>query len=324
MERRKKANTPLEQIFYNTQDIKQLEEAIAPFYNCSIDLSNDSVSVAVSNTNLPTDITKAYITDYNGNVYKFIAFNDDKTTAYIEYYASLKGADGRDAVDDIDDTTTANNKLWSSQKTSDEITNATKIKVVYTTTDTPTTSGSDYIFDKNNITPAIIDASIIGKELYQIVDDKIKYAYRVNTILNDDVYTSLVGEFGGGKALYEHNVYLKIYDTNDAKNYIECWFTFNSDNNEEINTQAKFEALVLDKIGAHNDRSIENGFISANGWAHNNGNEDISGITMGNYASAWTNITIWFAYNYQNNITYANFNINTRFILTIKDNVKEL
>lgn len=206
MERRKKANTPLEQIYFNTQDIKQLEESIAPFYNCSIDLSNDSVSVAVSNTNLPTDITKAYITDYNGNVYKFIAFNDDKTTAYIEYYASLKGADGRDGADDIDDTTTASNKLWSSEKTSTEITNATKIKVVYTTTDTPTTSGSSYIFDKNNITPAIIDASIIGKELYQIVDDKIKYAYRVNMILNDDVYTSLIGEFGGGKQLYEHNI----------------------------------------------------------------------------------------------------------------------
>lgn len=266
MERRKKANTPLEQIFYNTQDIKQLEEAIAPFYNCSIDLSNDSVSVAVSNTNLPTDITKAYITDYNGNVYKFIAFNDDKTTAYIEYYASLKGADGRDAVDDIDDTITANNKLWSSQKTSTEITNATKIKVVYTTTDTPTISGSDYIFDKNNITPAIIDASIIGKELYQIVDDKIKYAYRVNTILNDDVYTSLVGEFGGGKQLYQHNI---VYDRTAGGATAHYTIIEITDNATEINTRALFKQWLTDRgYNVLHPRNVNGGwyFAGSNTW----------------------------------------------------------
>lgn len=210
MERRKKANTPLEQIFYNTQDIIQLEEAIAPFYNCSIDLSNDSVSVAVSNTNLPTDITKAYITDYNGNVYKFIAFNDDKTTAYIEYYASLKGADGqdgRDGADDIDDTTTANNKLWSSEKTSTEITNA-KDKGIYYTKTQPTNVGANLYslnFD-NEILNINSNIPILKKDLLFYIDanDKVVELYRIEGTNS----LTKIGDIGGGNQIYQHNITL--------------------------------------------------------------------------------------------------------------------
>lgn len=108
-----KANTPLEQLMYNTNDIKMLKEKIHELYKCSIDLSNNSDSVSVSDTNLNTDVKDAYIIDTKGNLYKFIAFNENKDTAYIEYFTNLKGekgdtgntgatgADGQDGADGL-------------------------------------------------------------------------------------------------------------------------------------------------------------------------------------------------------------------------------
>lgn len=89
-----KANTPLEQICFNTKDIKKLKEQIAPLYKSNVNLGALANVVDVADTNLTTDIEKAFIIDFNGNIYKFIAFNEDKTKAYIEYYATIKGAKG--------------------------------------------------------------------------------------------------------------------------------------------------------------------------------------------------------------------------------------
>lgn len=89
-----KANTPLEQICFNTKDIKKLKQQIAPLYKSSVNLSDNADVVDVADTNLTADIEKAFIIDPNGNFYKFIAFNEDKTKAYIEYYASIKGEKG--------------------------------------------------------------------------------------------------------------------------------------------------------------------------------------------------------------------------------------
>lgn len=91
-----KANTPLEQICFNTKDIKKLKEQIAPLYKSNVNLGALANVVDVADTNLTPDIEKAFIIDFNGNVYKFIAFNEDKTKAYIEYYASIKGEKGDD------------------------------------------------------------------------------------------------------------------------------------------------------------------------------------------------------------------------------------
>lgn len=89
-----KANTPLEQICFNTKDIKKLKEQIAPLYKSNVNLGALANVVNVADTNLTTDIEKAFIVDFNGNLYKFIAFNEDKTKAYIEYYANIKGEKG--------------------------------------------------------------------------------------------------------------------------------------------------------------------------------------------------------------------------------------
>ena len=120
----KPANTPLEKLWQNTKDIEILKQQIAPLYKCSVDLSDSSTACDVADTNLTENVEKAFIIDTKGNIYKFIAFNEDKTIAYIEFYSNIKGTDGqdgRDGADDIDDTTTANKKLWSSQKTKNEI-----------------------------------------------------------------------------------------------------------------------------------------------------------------------------------------------------------
>ena len=207
----KKANTPLELLFKNTKDIEELKQIVAPFYKSSVDLSNDSVSVDVENTNLPTDTEKAYIIDINGNVYKFIAFNDNKTIAYIEYYTTIKGADGadgKDGADDIDDTTTADNKLWSSQKTNTEISRA-KDKGIYYTLTQPTEILTDIysitLADLENVN-SHIDVKTNDLILYIDADGKISEFYKVNSILVNVISMSKIGEASKGKTLYQHNI----------------------------------------------------------------------------------------------------------------------
>lgn len=231
-----KANTPLEQLMYNTNDIKMLKEKIHEFYNCNIDLGNTSVSVAVSNTNLPTDIKDGYIVDINGNVYKFIAFDTDATTAYIEYYTTLKGADGKDGADDIDDTTTANNKLWSSQKTYNEILNVKGLidKGAYITFTQPTPEDATYytlLYEDIDNLHTSINPENEDLIIYIDGDGKAKELYKIYAHLGD--YSSFtlvkVADIGGEKK-YKHNVLLK----RDGSRYYDYIFINNIVNNSNI------------------------------------------------------------------------------------------
>ena len=209
-----KANTPLEQIYKNTKDIKELKEDIAPVYKSNVNLGALADAVDVADTNLTEDVTKAFIVDFNGNLYKFIAFNEDKTKAYIEYYANVKGEKGdtgetgaqgpqgeqgpagRDGADDINDSTIANNKLWSSQKTNTEIGKA-KDKGVYYTTTQPTSDTTLAINDIENINN---DIAIKANDLIIYIDSNSNPAsiYFVISVGETDLDVSKIADFASG------------------------------------------------------------------------------------------------------------------------------
>jgi len=320
-----KANTPLEQIYFNTKDIKELKQIIAPFYNCSIDLGNNATNVAVSNTNMPKDTTKAYITDYNGNVYKFIAFNDDKTTAYIEYYASLKGADGRDAVNDIDDTTTANNKLWSSQKTNNEIINKSD-KGVYYTTQAPTETSGALSYNINQLNNINTNISIKINDLIIYIDnDKTKELYRVISVidLTSTIIVLKIGDFGGGKQLYQHNVRIKF-----GSNYYELFLQITNNN---PNTMFTDKASIIQYL-IDNGHTTESGnsdmntnLLRASGRVQYEGSSTIEiKMVEGIYHRNSLNGSI-FAVGYNDSTSWQDIQVTTGTNnMTIKEFVKEL
>lgn len=225
MEKLEKANTPLEQIYKNTENIYKLSQYVKPLYNAKIDLSNDTEVVDVSDTNLTEDVEKALIIDINGNLYNFVAFNEDKTKAYITFYSNIQGPQGEQGESgaaDIDDTTTAADKIWSSQKTNNEISQIKSIGVIYSTTATPTQDNDTYIFNKTDfITEPLPNwSAIIGKQICQIVDSKIKYIYSVVASNATTITCVLIGEVGGGSQLYQHNITLKYSNRRIVLNII--------------------------------------------------------------------------------------------------------
>lgn len=265
-----KANTPLEQLMFNTNDIKMLKEKIHEFYNCSIDLGNTSVSVAVSNTNMPTDIKDGYIVDINGNVYKFIAFDTDATTAYIEYYASLKGADGKDGADDIDDTTTANNKLWSSQKINNELLTIKGLidKGVYITTTEPTPEDATYytlLYEDIDNIRILINPENEDLIIYIDSNGKAKELYKIYAHAGD--YSSFtlvkVADMGGGKQLYKHNIRFHATCNDGSNKQVRGGVSIINDSPTEF-TEATLKTYLYQKgfIITHDDTTTYNKFYN--------------------------------------------------------------
>ena len=224
----KPANTPLEQIYENEKDIDELKQYIAPLFNCSIDLSNNSDSVSVSNTNLDGTQTKALIIDINGNLYKLIAFNEDKTTAYIEFYSNIKGPQGEEGPEGpegpsadptilIDDSAIALNKTWSSNKINSKI-DLISDKGIYYTTTQPTLDNGVYILNVsdlgNNNTYTwqkygdliiYIDGNGNPTELWKCV--ALNGTHDVMTV-------EKIADYAKGKQLYTHNIRFEINKTN--------------------------------------------------------------------------------------------------------------
>ena len=135
-----KYNSMPEQVEENKENIKKLCGYIKDAYhtNNGITLNDTDTTIAISDTNADGSTVDGWLFDDNGKLFKITS--GDGVNLLIEFYTNFKGADGHDAVDDIDDSITALNKLWSSEKTSNEIINASKMNVIYSTTSTPTSS----------------------------------------------------------------------------------------------------------------------------------------------------------------------------------------
>lgn len=216
----KPANTPLEELWQNTKDIEILKQQIAPLYKCSVDLGNSSTACDVADTNLTENVEKAFIIDTKGNIYKFIAFNEDKTIAYIEFYSNIKGADGqdgqdgqdgRDGADDIDDNTIAYNKLWSSQKINTEIGKAKDKGLYYTITQPTAIDATNYILAISNIGNKNNDIDFKNQDLIIYIDGNGNPTEIYKIVANDTTLLTLnkIADYAKNH-LYQHEIIVQI------------------------------------------------------------------------------------------------------------------
>ena len=102
MKPRKKANTPLEQIYFNTIDIEKLKQQIAPLYKCETELTDETTSVARNLTNVSEEIETGFLIDPIGNVFKING--NDNYSLLLEFYTNLKGEQGEQGPQGEDGT----------------------------------------------------------------------------------------------------------------------------------------------------------------------------------------------------------------------------
>ena len=209
-----------EQVQKNMKDIEVLKQYIKEAYKCSSELTSSTDQVLKSSTNAGEDVTSGWLMDSIGNL--FTITGGDDTYLLLDFFTSLRGPQGEDgAAVSIDDSTTSATKCWSSQKTNSEFTQVKGMGVVYATSATPTVDDDTYIFNKTDFITEPIPSwtSIIGKQVCQIVDSKIKYIYSVVSTSESTITCVLIGEVGGGKQSYLHNI--KIYDNSGWICYIQ-------------------------------------------------------------------------------------------------------
>ena len=278
--------SPEQQVYKNMKDIQALKEKIKNTYSTDVTtLTSSSVSVATANVDGLGTATEGWLLDPNGLLFKITA--NDGTTTTLKYYSDLKGPQGEDgAAVNIDDNITSLTKVWSSQKTNNEITgliddstpSATKVwsssKVssllsdgIYWTSSEPTLVGTEYrisgdIYCGEDIinpsgTPGLTDNVLKEGDMIAYVDNDGKIAsiwYYISG--SSPKVVAKVGDIGGGKQSYQHNVSLKIETTSV---YAEIVLQITNDSNvaftkDSLATYATYSA----------DRPINN--IIANGF----------------------------------------------------------
>ena len=95
-----------EQIYQNTKDIEELKKIIKYLYFTSETLTSSSVSIALTDTNIPSDIKEGYLIDSNGLLFKIDG--NDGTTVLLTYYSNFRGPTGQDGQDGVTPSITAN------------------------------------------------------------------------------------------------------------------------------------------------------------------------------------------------------------------------
>ena len=266
--------SPEQQVFKNMKDIQALKEKIKNVYSTSVTtLTSSSVSIVTANVDGLGTATEGWLLDPNGLLFKITA--NDGTTTTLQYYSDLKGPQGEDgAAVNIDDSITSLTKVWSSMKTNNEITgliddtapNASKVwsssKVssllsdgIYWTASEPTLVGSEYqisgdIYCGEDIinpsgTPGLTDNVLKEGDMIAYVDNDGKIAsiwYYISG--SSPKVVAKVGDIGGGKQLYQHNI---VIDDNNANNNQSGSCLIINDSNEKIDTQAKLIAYLSSK-----------------------------------------------------------------------------
>lgn len=243
-------NNLQKQVYINTDEIEKLKDTIKPEYNCSATLTSSSTSVAIASTNAPAGTKTGWLLTDDGLYFKITGGDD--TNLLLEYYANLKGPQGESgAALNIDDSTTSATKVWSSQKTNNEIGN----KIQNDTTGSPSTSktysqkvisdleSSGIAWTSTDIDgdskvllsviylgdqTALANVTLGGKPKLK-VDDLVVYVdgnlnaktlYRVSYIDLISVKATLIKvcDFAQGKQLYQHNI--KIQATRSSYNLL--------------------------------------------------------------------------------------------------------
>ena len=224
--------SPEQQVYENMKNIKELQEKIKDAYKTSAALTSSSVSVAISNTNAPEGTTEGWIMTSDGLLFSITGGDD--TNLLLEYYADLKGPQGEDgAALNIDDSTTSATKVWSSQKTNNEIgariensfgasasisktysqniiSNLISSGMAFTFTeqvDNTLAFSSIYLDGQTADNTTVGGPKLKKGDFVLYVDANLKAAtlYYIVGLAFPNAYTYKVCDFGGGK-LYQHNI----------------------------------------------------------------------------------------------------------------------
>lgn len=137
-----------EQVRKNMEDIEFLMGKIKDVFKTTATLTSSSVSVALVDTNV-TDEEEGWLMSEDGLL--FAITGNDGTNLLISFYTDLKGPQGESGADlNIDDSTTSATKVWSSQKTSNEIMAKFDKGILYTL-NSPVLYDGDYTVTKPDI-----------------------------------------------------------------------------------------------------------------------------------------------------------------------------
>ena len=257
---------PQQQLVENTKDIEELKNIIKPEYKTTATLTSSSTSVAIATTNAPDGTTEGWLLTEDG--LKFKITGGDETNLLLVFYADLKGPQGESgAAVNIDDTGTAVDKCWSSNKTNSQINTEVakaKDKGIYWTSTLPTPNDGTYTYNKLDLSNINTNIPFKTGDLIVYVDmtdsdnPVVSKMLQMDDVSDPDYVTaSALGDIGGGKQLYQHNVELKIETSSSV--YAEIVLQIINDSNvaftkDSLATYATYSA----------DRPINN--IIANGF----------------------------------------------------------
>lgn len=252
--------SPQEQLYENTKDIEKLKQIVKPVYQTTATLTSSSVSVAVSDTNIGT-ATEGWLMTNDGLLFKITA--NDGTTVLLIYYADLKGPQGEDgAAVNIDDSTTSATKVWSSNKVNTEVEIA-KDKGIYFTKTQPTyDSGTGYyILDEGHFTNLVSNIPIKTFDLVLYIDsnNKVKDMYYAVSKTGSNWSLNKEAEFGGGKQLYQHNIFITTNPDNTPKYTISVQI-YNDDPTQF--TESTFHAWLVsngyERLNKYTEPAVKN------------------------------------------------------------------
>lgn len=239
--------SPEQQVYKNAKDIKTLKQFIKESYHTSTALTSSSVSVATEDVEGLGEASSGWLLTDDGLLFKITA--NDGTTTLIQFFSDIKGPQGEDgAAVNIDDTGTSQTKVWSSDKTNNEIQ-----ALIDDTAESPTTSKTWSIQKIDSLlsnslawtTTSMSGGSIslsnvyfansaassmgIGNPKIKVKDviahkdgsGKVDSLYYVTAISSGTASVTKIGDIGGGKQLYQHYV-----DINNYHNTDQAYFTF--------------------------------------------------------------------------------------------------
>ena len=122
----KPVRSPEQQVYANMKDIEELQKIIKKAYYCDTELNSSSVSITRTNTNANNGEKEGWLFDTVGNLFQITGGDEDNLL--LQFYTCFRGEQGEQGPEgpsggaEIDDSTTSATKVWSSQKTSQEIT----------------------------------------------------------------------------------------------------------------------------------------------------------------------------------------------------------
>lgn len=248
-----KLNSLPQQVEENMKNIELLAQYLKEAYKTGLTLSPSDTTIAISNTNADDSVQDGWLFDSIGNLFKING--GDGTNLLLEFYTCFRGQDGRDGVNDIDDNTIANNKLWSSQEIYDKLINYSDRGIYYTTTPPTLVSADVYSINRNQVPPFNVDIPVKQDDLLILVDNytkEVKTLYSVISEINGVISLYKHADFSSGNQLYQHTIEIAFQSgvgDNWKGNII---FSFTNQEANEYTSEADMFNALYNKLGLNN------------------------------------------------------------------------